>query len=370
MGFIAKLFGNKDNEQITAKEMVDIQGTEDSQLEQEPQTAQEPQVEQQPTNTASSTHDDTSTPEEYHEPTRSSDPVSVEEKKKVVFSTHQALIEIGEEMSGIPLLNHLAANTRTMGYKETLTKQDCEQILEQVENPLQATFKELQAFINPVKTILELKRKCGIISDHTCLAKELTRETFLKTEDFRCLTDEVELLNEFQKIMPEIYDEKDSDFNKLRMGFVDTNNLYKKISVDVQGLEEVYDKLVTEITNYSKVVNEAKVKYRLSVDWNGKKQPLMSMGRQLHIRREQFMVTEEAVNKEIGSLCEIYPALHNIFRGHCRFFINELEKKSQTYIYDDTMELKKNQLKNSYAEILAVKVKLEKFIMKIQSCEV
>ena len=412
MGFISKLFGNKE-EKIITKEVADRVGEEDvaspepeMELESMEILAQQPQLDTtleyqeilesqivdpvlQPEPTVIQVAESEKIPEPLvvpvaepqhieqidqgisdigatlvqDEETKESQVVSLPSyENMIVFSSYQEIVSISKDMSKIPLLQHLAATTHTMAHDEWVTREECEHILEQVTIPLQVVIEEIHQLSDPIESILELKRKCSVIANHTCLAKELTRETFLETKDFICIKDEVEVLNQFEKILPDIYDQSDPDFNKIRMGFIDTNNLHQKVLVEAKQQKEVYDKLVTEITNYTKVVNEAKVKYRLSVDWNGKKQPLMALGQQLNARRETFLLEEEAVNKDIISLGQIYPILHNLFRSHCRYFVNELDKKSQTYRYDDAAELKKNQLKGLYRDMLAVKSKLEYFL--------
>ena len=268
-------------------------------------------------------------------------------------------------MSFLDDFKYLSQSTQKMACNPNLTKKDCEDILAQIIDASQSTMEKLQNLNTPQKTLQELKKKCSLIANHSLSASEFTYEAFTQSDDFICLVDETEMLNRFETILPHIFTMDEPDFNLLRVELINMNTLYEKTLTQATLVLGNYKQLVTEITNYSNTVNEVRSKNRLSPDWSGKKQPLMTLGQQLTMRREDFLVTEHSINKEIQALCNIYPELHNTVQSHCHFFTAELDKKLDMIASDHTAQTRKVALKNTYQEILTIKSNLENFLIKM-----
>ncbi len=338
MGFISKFFSEKENKQSQSGEF-NLPSMTDEEMEQTPSVT-DIQI------------------EPYHQ--------DVDEL--VVFSPYEDLIQLSVDMSKHKQLSNLSHDIGKMAYNASLSENDCLKMIEKISHALSIAADNMENMIDHKKILMQLKRTCTAISTHSFFSIEADYQDFLKETAFQYISDEIESLNAFQQYLPEIYEESYTeifDFYKLRMDFVDIKNLHDKLLLDAHTFNETAIKLTDDINKYSIAVSETKAKNRLSVDWNGKKQPLMSMGQQLKNKREKFLEEEEKMNTEIQRLYIKYPELHTVFRNNCRFFVNELDKKLEKYVYDDTTKVKMQQLQRIHDDIFMIKERFEKFMHSI-----
>ena len=284
--------------------------------------------------------------------------------ESTVFSPNSALLDIAKQMAEIPALRHLSKDAKELAFHSKLRAEDCKPLMSAVSRILETVVEEIQSLADPIQMIYEFKRMCAKISNHTFLREDLTYETLLETDGFSCLESEAQLLKHFQLYLPGIYAGDDPDFTQLSVDLVDANNIYCKLVEETTQLRVEAKKLIEDITNYANAINTTKAKHRLSVDWNGKKQPLMAMGQQLNVRRSTFLEVETKLNERIADLEGSYPELHRIFRSSCNYFITELDKKLEEQRPDETVQLKKLELKERYRIISASHYQMETFLSK------
>ncbi len=92
-------------------------------------------------------------------------------------------------------------------------------------------------------------------------------------------------------------------------------NLYEDLLDKSKVLSEKREALKQEIEEYSIAVEEARLKNRLSADWNGKKQPLMVLGQKLNFRREEFLEEEQVLKGKISLFYRDYNQLCTDLQG-------------------------------------------------------
>ncbi len=128
-----------------------------------------------------------------------------------------------------------------------------------------------------------------------------------------------EVLSQYQSEEPKNYEEY---YEKSGMEIIDVLHemmLTKRIS-GIEGLEMLYEekqsldqdveqlyqeaqKLRQDIMLFTRAVEEASSRYKLSPDWEGRKAPLMEVRRQLEVRRTAYEEKENKVNQKIQEIC-------------------------------------------------------------------
>ncbi len=110
---------------------------------------------------------------------------------------------------------------------------------------------------------------------------------------------------------------------KLHSDYKILHNIYEKSAESSKILQNEQNSLSKEIEKYSETVNEISSKYRLSIDWDGKKPLMISLGKKLKVRRETLIERENILNKEIKVLYAEYPMLRQRFLQN----IDDFERK-------------------------------------------
>ena len=350
MGFISNLFSSK--------------STEINKEQSEGKTIEENEI----------TNDEVLQDEMYYENQDNEEILEIIEKEEIkeiqeiddiaVFSPNKELLKISREMDKVTALQNLSKHAKELAYNSNLQKDDCEKLLNSIKELQVTAMEKIKNLSDPMQKMYELKRKCALISNHTFIEDEITYENLEQIDAFTYLSDESEILKQFEVYLPELFDLDEPNFTKLAFDFTDINNIYKKIKLSIVKIKGESEKLTKEITEYANVVNATKAKHRLSADWNGKKQPLMTLGQQLTVRRNQFIESENKINNEIANLSQNYPELHIIFRNNCKQFVKALDNRLETQIPDDNFQQKKNILKIKYKAISAIQGSIEQFILQ------
>ena len=278
-----------------------------------------------------------------------------------IFSPYKELIDISKSMQNIIELNNMSQEIYNMAYNSNLTKEDVRNSTYKISQILKTTLENIQNLADPRNEILKIKNKCAVISNHTIIAKEVTYDNFLEDVDFDYLSDEIELLNTFKLYIPSIFSSYEFNLQNLNTDLISIDKSLKTISSSVVQLKESMKKIVEEITNYTYAINDARAKHKISVDWNGKKQPLMAYGQQLGVKREKFLEDEKKLNSDIKKLCKTYQKHHDEFRSHCQLFADEITKQSEIIVRENAS--KKNNIERIYNNIFNIKSKLEYFEM-------
>ncbi len=117
-----------------------------------------------------------------------------------------------------------------------------------------------------------------------------------------------------QKILPKIE-------NKLDILYVlDKTALITTTEVTGQKISELMDKIVafeeeeqalrSDIFKYSEAVNITSSRYKLSPSWEGKKQPLIELGKKLQERRNEYLTKQDSLNKQAKKIYALYLSNH------------------------------------------------------------
>ncbi len=126
--------------------------------------------------------------------------------------------------------------------------------------------------------------------------------------DFPMLSTEVSLLQFLHRHLPSLLAEE--ELAPIYDGYLSCAERFQMASAKVVTLKAEQAILTTEIEKYTKTVQECAQKYRLSIDWEGKKPLMVSLGKKLSEKREASLQQELLLNQEIEALYQHYPYLH------------------------------------------------------------
>ncbi len=157
--------------------------------------------------------------------------------------------------------------------------------------------------------------------------------------DFENLLKENEMLVTLKEITDNIFsNEKLKNINDEYTVLYETFNKVKKESEDLILEEESFSK---EVEKFSITINEFKEKYRLSIDWEGKKPLMISYRKKLSTKREALVEKEEKLNKKVEVLYAVYPLLKEKLLKEKDYIINFI-KTEEEFLEDtvvDTLKL-------------------------------
>ncbi len=91
------------------------------------------------------------------------------------------------------------------------------------------------------------------------------------------------------------------------------------------------DELTIKIEEYANTVNEYKQKYKLSIDWEGKKPYVAALGKKLQASRSSLMEREAALSNELRILYSGYPKMHSTFCENLDYFKHCLNEKISSF---------------------------------------
>ncbi len=114
----------------------------------------------------------------------------------------------------------------------------------------------------------------------------------------------------------------------------------KSIMTDLEALSKIYqghladvsvliaeeEKLSREIMQYSEVVKEMQEKFKLSIDWGGKKPHMISLGKQLTKKRENCLMAEKLLREKLNPLNQAFVELYMRFQEQYMELSAEIEK--------------------------------------------
>ncbi len=169
-------------------------------------------------------------------------------------------------------------------------------------------------------------------------------ENFYK--DFENLEKEYIFLEKFNKKVTALFDEIEID--ELSTKYKDLYNKFNEAKDKAILLKEEQDTLTKEIVKYSSTINEYKEKYKLTVDWEGKKPIMIALGKKLGENRESLVEKEGKLNDDIKEIYELYKDCKVKFLNNSDYFIGRLEENTET----ETREETQRELKNIYIEFL------------------
>ena len=222
------------------------------------------------------------------------------------------------------------------------------------------------AIIKTMKTQKEMRQDifnlCESTATYTLNHQVVTYENFLQTQDGALIERGCLALHKLEANFPSIFNAL-PDLNQLAEQFKDMNQAYNRGKEQAMALVATSKKLLEDITAYTLSVNEAKVKYRLSVDWNGKKQPLMALGQQLGEKREAFLIEEETLNKDMETLYTSLSPLLEAFAKNYPSILEEMEHTPTHSSGDSAITERKQALRLEHGEILNIKTQLEFYFL-------
>lgn len=161
------------------------------------------------------------------------------------------------------------------------------------------------------------KKKVEEVRDGFAM-KAVSFEAYLEREDFSQLRKQKEWISAIAQ-MPE---HLETPTELIR----ETYEQWEKVTKAVAEFHSESETLKKDILEFTKILQEVRTKYKLSPDWSGKKQSLLTLRGNLALRREEYEKKEERINQMILELYEMYQKADDVFRKY------ELEVKRLTKI--------------------------------------
>ncbi len=202
---------------------------------------------------------------------------------------------------------------------EKSTKEDYNLLLNNLNDILKSEIGK-ENFKNEV---LNLEKSYDTIKKNVFDNEAKTFENFL--QDFKMLEMDIKVLNEFEILIKNIYQNK-----SLNQIFSDYKTLYKsylKQREDSENLILEENEFTKEIEKFSNSVIALEQKYRLSVDWDGKKPAMISYRKKLVEKREELLNKENDLNKKIEVLYITYKFLQDKLAKEEEYIINFLKSE-------------------------------------------
>lgn len=258
----------------------------------------------------------------------------------IIFKPHKLLIEISDDLINID--EFFSETSNKFAFNSNLSSSELDIFLVEIDDKITNLTSDLKGISDPSSIFSKLKQTCANISSYNFENRALDYLEFLDCSDFLYLSDELEI---FQTIFTNSlkFENSDKIFNLFRNCRTEYDFIVKKSNI----LSKTNTELSTEIINYTNAVNSVRAKNRLSVDWNGKKPALMSLGNQLNSKRSDFLNQEKELNNKIIQLYSTYNTAHNFFKLHCYDIIEILENNSEnlSYNYDNQIKIISNYIK-------------------------
>ncbi len=215
--------------------------------------------------------------------------------------------------------------------QQSTAKSDYFRILSILKNIVEAEEKKLHSH----KLILSMSGDIKLISAYVFDKKFSGFENFY--EDFPYLITEFRILETLYNDIPDAYE--DETLKALHQNYKLLSPSFEKACEESKRLKIEEDALSEEIIKYSDTVNKLKQKYRLSIDWDGKKTMMISLGQKLSEKRSALLSREMELEEELTILYDGYPSMHEEFIRYCDYFLNILQLKidafDQSEIYNN-----------------------------------
>ncbi len=143
---------------------------------------------------------------------------------------------------------------------------------------------------------------------------------------------------------------------------IEESEIYSQYTIFINALDEVKvraselnqkeTELSEEIEKYSKAIEYYQTKYRLSIDWDGKKNMMIALGKKLRDRRDELEKLEAKTNLEVKALYDAYPTIKRKLASKINFIIGRIyEEQEEVLTSKDVLTLIEGQSRKLKEEI-------------------
>ncbi len=259
------------------------------------------------------------------------------------FAPPQVVLDLAQELLGYAQTAHLGMELDYMAKSPDTQKFDYFRAL----NILKSIADEEAKKVDTHRLMLEIANNIKLIKNSGFSASFHGFEDF--SEDFPTLILEFEVLLNIHNEMP---GHADPQFPELYQKYAELSEVFRSATQQSVQLKKEQLELSDEIIKFTNTVNEFSQKYRLSIDWDGKRPLMASLGNKLSKKREELSKTEGALNREIKILYENYPTMQNEFLMGCDYYINILEEKINLFDEDSVHTVAFEQMANKFEDII------------------
>ncbi len=239
------------------------------------------------------------------------------------FTPSEKLTNIADKLESYPQTENLAKELKLLLNSPKTQKADYFRAL----RVLKAICTEENQKFTEHKQLITMYNNLKLISNENFHSKYNSFENF--SEDFPDLVLEFEILDKLFKFAPDIFE--DHILNELYAKYKKTSVNFLNAKEESEVLKKEEDALTLEIEKYTDTVSEFSQKYRLSMDWEGKKPLMISLGKKLSDKRRILVEKEVPLIQNIKSLYQIYPNMHIEFINDRQYFINIVQIKIDEY---------------------------------------
>ncbi len=257
-----------------------------------------------------------------------------------IFVPSGAMISLSEYMESDSLLSEHVVRLNSLIYSPKAQREDFLTVLKCLESELaeyKLTLPKKEHFENILTDIKQLS--------HLQISNEFTELEQFKS-DLQVLSQQFALVKNIAKKSDDALSDEQVkslfDAQQLQQSSVD------ELLDDLDSFIEQESKLSLEITNYANTIEELKQRYKFSVDLNGKKSQLIAFGKQLSVRRERLLKTEQILKQRAEVFFPTVLKLHFSFIGLCRYLAAFVERKIELFVDAD---IGKNPIYIAYNEL-------------------
>lgn len=203
-------------------------------------------------------------------------------------------------------------------FTRLIRKRREEKTKESVDGILENTAKDTEAVIVDV----ELVEQCRRILDNPFAEHYKNVEIYVQIQAFQKMKEMVRMLN----ILDDKYSDQ-YDCSLLNDKLQDFTENKKALDVAAANLETLRVTLTQEILNFTRIVKEVGERYKLSPNWEGKKQVLIEKQKELEKRKSEYEKNERQLD-------DCFSALYREFEDIDRAFLElsrEIMKKAEAY---------------------------------------
>ncbi len=165
--------------------------------------------------------------------------------------------------------------------------------------------------------------------------KELLREPMLRAQEmqllyrngeaYQLLQSETRLLAALPALLPDISAHQQNQMENFELSLELLDEKKAELDALLPPFLTRENALKADIQAFTKAVNEAQSKHKLSPDWDGKKPTLMRLGAQLQERREAYNKDEERLNTKTEKLYALHAEFYQEFSLFCEELLPLLE---------------------------------------------
>ncbi len=233
--------------------------------------------------------------------------------------------KIAEDLSHFECTKHISQEIKSLAFRGDYSIKEHEKCV----NKLLETTKNEKAKLISAQLSKDLVSEVEEMKNYTFNKKFNSFEKFY--EDFPSISNELEILEKLNNNFAKILENEEIKllYNQYKLLLV----AFEKATKESQALFAEESTLTNDIIKYSNTVSELQRKYSLSIDWDGKKNMMISLGKKLSAKKESLLEREKILVKELEILYKGYPLMQSELLSQTEYIKQKLlDMVTDTYV--------------------------------------